>query len=93
MRQKQRLSRVFTIDNKLGLHARPAALLVKTACRYQAEIKIRHKSVEIDSKSILGLMTLAADRGTKLEFVASGHDAAEAMQAIEQLFEGCFGEE
>ncbi len=92
MCQDQKLSRVFTIRNKLGFHARPAALLVKTANQYQAEIKIIHSNTEIDGKNILGLMTLAANQGSRMTFIARGSDANEALKAIEQLFEDNFGE-
>lgn len=92
MGQQQELSRVIKVRNSLGLHARPAAILVKTTSRFKADIKIEHDNVEIDGKSILGLMTLAANRGSSLTFTANGPDAEEALNAIEQLFEDKFGE-
>ncbi len=92
MGQAKELSRNFTIRNHLGLHARPAALLVKTATQFKARITIRSDSAEVDGKSILGLMTLAADQGSTLTFVAVGEDADRALNAIEQLFEDGFGE-
>jgi len=88
----QELSRVFKINNQLGLHARPAALIVETANKYQAEIKIQQNDKEIDCKSILNLMTMAANQGSTLKFVARGADAEEALDGIQQLFENGFGE-
>ena len=92
MKTEQELFRSFTIHNQLGMHARPAALLVQTASQYQADIKIIRDEEEIDCKSILNVMILAAAQGATLKFVARGEDAENALNAIESLFEDKFGE-
>ena len=80
------------IVNKLGLHARAAAKLVELASRFGARISIRREGREADAKSILRVMTLAASKGTNIEVVAEGDDAAEAVDAIERLVAGRFEE-
>lgn len=92
MSQQPEFSRDLKLKNRLGLHARPAALLVQLANRYNAEIKIKKEEKEIDGKNILGVMTLAANQGSVLSFSARGKDAAEALDAIEKMFEDKFGE-
>jgi phosphocarrier protein HPr len=86
------MEKQVTIRNKLGLHARPAAMLVQTASKFAAKIKIVKDGQEVDGKSIMGLMTLAANAGSLLTLVADGSDENDALQAIEQLIESGFGE-
>jgi len=81
------------ITNKLGLHARAAAKLVHTASAYEAEIYVGTENEEVNAKSILGILTLAATKGTPLNVRADGSDEAEAVRAIVQLFADKFGEE
>lgn len=81
------------IKNKLGLHARPSASFVQTAKRYQSEIKVEKDGLVADGKSILDLMMLAAAPGTHIRVNANGEDAAEALEALETLIEGRFGED
>jgi len=81
------------ITNKLGLHARAAAKLVHTASAYESEIYVGTEHEEINAKSILGILTLAATKGTPLNVRADGPDEAEAVRAIVQLFTDKFGEE
>jgi phosphocarrier protein HPr len=81
-----------TIRNKTGLHTRPAATLVKTAARYKADFFIRKNAVEINGKSIIGVMTLAAEEGSTLDLRFEGPDESEAAQAIVDLFERGFEE-
>ena len=81
------------ITNKLGLHARAAAKLVHTASDFESEIYIGTEHEEVNAKSILGILTLAATKGTPLNVRASGADEAEAVRAIVQLFADKFGEE
>jgi phosphocarrier protein len=81
------------ITNKLGLHARAAAKLVHTASAYEAEIYVGTENEEVNAKSILGILTLAATKGTPLNVRADGPDEAEAVRAIVQLFADKFGEE
>ena len=83
----------FIIRNKLGLHARAAALLVKTANNYAADITIEKDGIEVNGKSIMGILMLAASRGTRITLKVEGKDAAEAMQTLGQLIENRFGEE
>ncbi|MFM1558778.1 MAG: HPr family phosphocarrier protein [Roseibacillus sp.] len=78
-------SRELTISNKLGIHARPAAEFVKTASRYDAEIRVEKDGEEVDGKSIMGLMMLAAGHGSVLNVMAEGNDAEDALTAIEAL--------
>jgi len=87
------LENEFIIKNKLGLHARPAALLVQCAAKFKSKIKIVKDGQEVDGKSIMGLMTLAASIGTSLKIVADGEDEKEALAAMKALIEGGFGEE
>jgi phosphocarrier protein len=82
----------FTILNKLGIHARPAAQFVKIANRYQAEIYVEKDGEEIDGKSIMGLMMLAAGHGSVVTISAEGPDAAAAIDAIGELIERKFEE-
>jgi phosphocarrier protein HPr len=80
------------IKNKLGLHARAAAKLVHCAARFRSDIKIRKGDEEVDGKSILGILLLAAGRGTIITIKANGEDEAEAVQAIEALIDAKFDE-
>ena len=86
------IEKQMVIKNKFGLHARPAAVLVQTASKFKSKIKIIKDSQEVDGKSIMGLMTLAASAGSTITLVADGEDEAKALQALEQLIEGGFGE-
>ena len=81
------------IRNKLGLHARPAALVVKLAAKVASEIQLIKDDTEINAKSILGVMMLAAGPGQKITITADGADEAEAVDAIASLIESGFGEE
>ena len=80
------------IVNKLGLHLRAAAELVKVANKFESQIFIHHGMQHVNVKSLMGLMTLAAAKGTELEFEVDGDDAKEAMAAIKQLLANKFGE-
>ncbi len=83
----------FTIRNRLGLHARAAALLVKTANRFSAEVTVEKDGVEVNGKSIMGILMLAASKGTKITLKAEGKDALQAVQVLGKLIENKFGEE
>ena len=87
------IERTLTILNRKGLHTRPAATLVKTAARFQADLFITKDGFEINGKSIIGVMTLAAEQGSTLTIRLDGPDEAEAADAIEALFERKFDEE
>jgi phosphocarrier protein len=84
--------KIIVVLNKMGLHARPAAMLVQSTNGYQSTVKILKDDFEVDAKSIMGVMTLAARRGSKLNFVADGPDENEVLIAIENLFKSKFGE-
>lgn len=73
------------IRNKLGLHARPAALFVQIANKYDAEISVKKGRQVVNGKSIMGIMMLAASRGSKIQIIAKGDDAQEAVQELERL--------
>ena len=80
------------IINKLGLHLRAAAELVKVANKFKSQVFIQHGIQNVNAKSLMGLMTLAAAKGTELEFTIEGEDAKDAMTALRQLFANKFGE-
>jgi phosphocarrier protein len=84
--------RTVQIVNKAGLHARPAAEIVKLAARYASDITVIRDELEVNGKSIMGVMMLAAECGSTLQLKAEGPDAAEALDALEKLIEGKFGE-
>jgi phosphocarrier protein HPr len=86
------VEREVEIKNKLGLHARAAAKLVHIAARYKADIKIRKADEEVDGKSILGILLLAAGRGTTVTLRADGPDERDALEAIEKLIDAKFDE-
>ena len=86
------LEQEYTIVNKLGLHARASALLVKTASRYASEIKIAREGVEVNGKSIMGIMMLAAGKGTVIKVSVTGDDEIEAMATLGDLIRDGFGE-
>lgn len=83
----------ITVINKLGLHARPCALLVKTASRYRSDLIIKKGNMEINGKSIMGVMMLAAEQGSELELIANGVDEDYLINEVSELFENKFGEE
>ncbi len=87
------LTRELTIANKLGVHARPAALFVKTANRFACEIFVEKDGEKINGKSIMGLMMLAAGPGSKLTLHVKGADASQAIVELEALVKRKFDEE
>lgn len=87
-----KLTEKLPIVNKLGLHLRAAAELVKTANKFKSQVLIRHGIQNVNAKSLMGLMTLAAAKGTELEFEVEGADAKEAMASLKQLLADKFGE-
>jgi phosphocarrier protein len=83
----------YTIVNKLGLHARASALFVKTASRFKSDIRIEREDIEVNGKSIMGIMMLAAAKGTSIQVKIDGEDELEAMQILGDLIRDGFGEE
>ena len=87
------LARDVVVQNRYGIHARPAALLVKSASRFACEILIEKNGVKVNAKSIMGLLTLEGNHGAKLKIHATGADAADALAALADLFEQKFFED
>lgn len=85
--------REITIVNELGIHARPAGMIANTSARFQCEIKIAKDGMEVNAKSIMGIMTLAAGKGTVIVVTAKGSDENDAVEAIADLFARKFDEE
>ena len=86
------ISREFSISNKLGLHARPSAQLTQVASRFKAEVHIAKGGRRVNAKSIMGVMMLAAGRGTLVELETSGADETDALAAVAELINDKFGE-
>lgn len=86
------IKKKVTIVNDAGLHARPAAALVKLASKYDADFYIHMYGYKVNGKSILGVMTLAAEKGAELELELAGPDEKKAIKAIIELIESGFGE-
>lgn len=86
------LRKKITIINKLGLHARAAAKFVSTAGQFESLIEVEHKDRRINGKSIMGVMMLAASKGSEIDLFADGRDQEQALQALTQLIENRFGE-
>ena len=87
------LRKVCTVINRLGIHARPAALFVKVAGKFESNILVEKDGEQVNGKSIMGLMMLAAGQGAKLTLIAQGRDAETALRELEQLFLQKFNEE
>jgi phosphocarrier protein len=84
--------RTVQIMNRQGLHARPAAEIVKLAARYKSDITLQRDDLEVNGKSIMGVMMLAAEYGSSLQLRASGADAQQAVEALAELIANKFGE-
>jgi phosphocarrier protein len=87
------LQNEFLIVNKLGLHARASALFVKTSSRFSSDVKLAREGVDVNGKSIMGIMMLAASKGSTVRLTVEGADEAEAFQIIGELINNGFGEE
>lgn len=83
----------ITVTNRLGLHARPAARVVQTASGFKSEIRLRRDDLEVNAKSIMGVMMLAAEMGSRVLIRAEGEDEAQAVEALVNLFQEKFGED
>ncbi|PIE51719.1 phosphocarrier protein HPr [Candidatus Fermentibacteria bacterium] len=81
------------VPNKLGIHARPAALIVRAAVEYDSDVWIENNEDRVNAKSIMGVMTLAASGGSEVTVSAEGDDADEAMEAVADVIRSGFGEE
>ena len=87
------LQNEFIIVNKLGLHARASALFVKTSSRFASDVKLAKEGLEVNGKSIMGIMMLAASKGVTVTLTVDGTDEVEAMRNIGDLIINGFGEE
>jgi phosphocarrier protein len=86
-------SQEITITNRLGLHARPAAMVVRAASQFESEVFLLKDEVRVNAKSIMGVMMLAGERGSTLVIEAVGADARAAVEAVAATFASNFGEE
>jgi phosphocarrier protein HPr len=91
--REEKVEKEVTIVNRLGLHARPAAMFVRISSRYRAEVWVAKESEEVNGKSIMGLMMLAAGQGSKLRIRCVGPDAGKALQELEALIKSKFNED
>ncbi len=87
------IKKEFKITNKTGLHARPAAMLIKTTGKFKSDVRISKDGYEVNGKSIMGVMTLAAEPGSVIQVTVEGEDEQEAMKAIEELIKNNFYED
>ena len=88
-----RVTKELVVTNKLGIHARPAAMFVRTASKFDCDIFVEKDGERVNGKSIMGLMMLAAAQGSKLTITAEGRDAEAALKALEELFLRKFNED
>ena len=89
----QKIEKEIPIVNRLGLHARPAAMFVRIASRYRSEIWVEKEGEEVNGKSIMGLMMLAAGQGSRLRIRCEGPDAGKAIEELEELINARFNED
>lgn len=89
---KQSAEKTLVVQNKMGIHARPAAMIVRVTNRYKSEVLVEKDEEQVNGKSIMGLMMLAAGKGSKVRFIANGSDAEQLLAEIEALFTRKFDE-
>jgi len=87
------IQKEFTIQNKVGLHARPASVFVQTAMKFKSDIVVVKDGKEVSAKSILGVLSLGAEKGSKILIKISGEDEKEAIEALDELINNNFGED
>ncbi len=83
----------LTIENKTGIHARPASIFVQTASKFKSKVQIQAKGKTVDAKSILMIMSMGLVKGTEITILADGPDEADAVKALQDLVASKFGEE
>ena len=88
----QSVERNLLVQNQMGIHARPAAMIVRAANKYESEIFCEKDDEQVNGKSIMGLMMLAAGKGSTIKVIASGNDAEQALNELEELFATKFDE-
>ncbi len=86
------VTKELVVQNKMGIHARPAAMIVRITNKFKAEVFVEKDEEQVNGKSIMGLMMLAAGKGSKVKFIATGDDAAAMLGEIEALFTRKFDE-
>jgi len=86
------LSKELVVQNKMGIHARPAAMIVRITNKFKADVFVEKDDEQVNGKSIMGLMMLAAGKGSKVKFLATGDDATQMLSELEQLFARKFDE-
>lgn len=84
--------RELLVQNKMGIHARPAAMIVRVTNKFKAEVFVEKDDEQVNGKSIMGLMMLAAAKGTKIKFIATGEDSEAMLNELHALFEKKFDE-
>ena len=85
-------TKVLTVQNKMGIHARPAAMIVRITNKFKADVLVERDEEQVNGKSIMGLMMLAAAKGTKIKFIATGEDAEAMLNELSALFDKKFDE-
>lgn len=88
----QPVTKELVVQNKMGIHARPAAMIVRITNKFKAEVFVENKDEQVNGKSIMGLMMLAAGKGSKVKFIATGDDAAAMLTELDALFARKFDE-
>jgi phosphocarrier protein len=88
----QAVVKELVVQNKLGIHARPAAMIVRITNKFKSEVFVEKDEEQVNGKSIMGLMMLAAGKGSKVKFLATGDDAPQMLAELEQLFARKFDE-
>ena len=90
---RKEITRDLVVSNKLGVHARPSAMFVKIASKFEADIFVEKDGERVNGKSIMGLMMLAAGPGSRLKVIASGSDATQALNELDALLKRKFDED
>jgi phosphocarrier protein HPr len=88
----QPVTKELVVQNKMGIHARPAAMIVRITNKFKAEVFVENKDEQVNGKSIMGLMMLAAGKGSKVKFIATGDDAPAMLTELDALFARKFDE-
>ena len=86
------LTKELLVQNKMGIHARPAAMIVRVTNKFKADVHVEKEDEQVNGKSIMGLMMLAAGKASKVKFIATGDDAAAMLAELEALFARKFDE-
>ena len=86
------LTKELVVQNKMGIHARPAAMIVRITNKFKADVFVEKDDEQVNGKSIMGLMMLAAGKGSKVKFLATGDDATQMLNELDQLFARKFDE-